>query len=101
MNTEATQTIDSVTSAATGGSMWMTVGYCIIVLGIIYFMMVRPNQRRMAQYQKMLDALKVGDRVIAGGIYGTIKSISDKTIEVEIAKDVVITVAKNAVASVE
>lgn len=101
MSIEATPTIDSVTVATAGGNMWMTVGYCIIVLGIIYFMMVRPNQRRMAQYQKMLDALKIGDRVIAGGIYGTIKSISDKTIEVEIAKGVVITVAKNAVAAVE
>ena len=55
----------------------------------------------MAEYQKMLDSLQVGNRVMAAGIYGTIKKINEKTIEVEVAKGVVIEVAKNAVASVE
>ena len=101
MSIEATPTIDTMTAAATGGNIWMTVAYCVIVLGILYVFMVRPNQRRMAEYQKMLDALRVGNRVMAAGIYGTIKAIGDKTIELEIADGVVITVAKNAVASVE
>ena len=55
----------------------------------------------MAEYQKMLDSLQVGNRIMAAGIYGTIKKINDKTIEMEIAKGVVIEVNKNAVASVE
>ena len=49
----------------------------------------------------MLDSLQVGNRVMAAGIYGTIKKVNEKTIEVEVAKGVVIEVAKNAVASVE
>lgn len=74
---------------------------CAVVFGIIYLFMVRPNKRRMAEYQKMLDSLKVGNRVMAAGIYGTIKKINEKTIEMEVAKGVVIEVNKNAVASVE
>ena len=49
----------------------------------------------------MLDSLKVGSRVLAGGIYGTIKKINENSIELEIAKGVVIEVNKNAVAGIE
>lgn len=87
--------------AAPQGSVWGLVMYCVVVFGIIYFLMVRPNKKRMSEYQKMLDSLKVGNRVMVAGIYGTIKKINEKTIEVEVAKGVVIEVAKNAVASVE
>ena len=83
------------------GSVWGMVLYLVVVFGIIYLLMVRPNKKRMAEYQKMLDALQVGNRVMAAGIYGTIKKINDKTIELEVAKGVVIEVNKNAVASVE
>lgn len=80
---------------------WGMVLYCAVVFGIIYLFMVRPNKKRMAEYQKMLDSLQVGNRVMAAGIYGTIKKINEKTIELEVAKGVVIEVNKNAVASVE
>ena len=55
----------------------------------------------MAEYKKMLDSLNVGDRVLAAGIYGKIKKIGDTTIDVEIAKGVVVEVSKNAVVNVE
>ena len=83
------------------GDWWGMLLYCAVVFGIIYLFMVRPNKRRMAEYQKMLDALRVGNRVMAASIYGTIKKINEKTIEMEVAKGVVIEVNKNAVASVE
>ena len=86
--------------AQQGGFMGMLL-YCVVVFGIIYFFMVRPNKKRMAEYQKMLDSLQVGNRVLAAGIYGTITKVNSNTIEVEIAKGVVVEVAKNAVASVE
>ena len=94
-------TIDSMNNAAQTGSTWGMVLYCAAVIGVIYLLIVRPNKRRMAEYQKMLDSLKVGNRVLAAGIYGTIKSIGETTIDVEIAKGVVVTVSKNAVANVE
>lgn len=101
------EAIDVVETAATAAGfapkndIWGIALYCAVVLGIIYFLMVRPNKKRMAEYQKMIDGLKVGNRVMAGGIYGKIKKINANTIDLEIAKNVVIEVAKNAVASVE
>ena len=83
-----------------GGWMGMLL-YCVVVFGIIYLFMVRPNKRRMAEYKKMLDELKVGNRVLAAGIFGTIKKINENSIEVEIAKGVVVEINKNAVANVE
>lgn len=87
--------------AAPQNGFWGMVLYCAVVFGIIYFLMVRPNKKRMAEYKKMLDSLKEGNRVMAAGIYGTIKKVNEKTIELEVAKGVVIEVNKNAVASVE
>ena len=93
--------VENATQAAQTGNVWGMVLYCAIIFGIIYLFIVRPNKRRMAEYQKMLDSLAVGNRVLAAGIYGTIKSIGETTIDVEIASGVVVTVAKNAVANVE
>ena len=100
----AVETVNVVTNnpaPATEGSWLGMLVYCAVVLGIIYFLMVRPTKKRMAEYQKMLDSLKVGSRVLAGGIYGTIKKINETSIELEIAKGVVVEVNKNAVAGVE
>ena len=93
--------VQTAPAVAPQGSSWGMVLYLCAVVAIIYFFMVRPNKKRMAEYQKMLDSLQVGNRVMAAGIYGEIKKINEKTIEVEVAKGVVIEVAKNAVASVE
>ncbi|MBR5625346.1 MAG: preprotein translocase subunit YajC [Alphaproteobacteria bacterium] len=98
---QTTEVIDTVVqsgaTAAPQNGFWGMLLYCVIVFGIIYLFMVRPNKKRMAEYQKMLDSLQVGNRVMAAGIYGTIKKINEKTIEVEVAKGVVIEVNKNAV----
>lgn len=98
---EAAVVVDNTVAAAPKNDWWGMLLYCAVVFGIIYIFMVRPNKKRMAEYQKMLDSLKVGNRVMAAGIYGVIKKIGDKTIELEVAKGVVIEVNKNAVSSVE
>ena len=96
-----TDAINTVAPAAPQNSAWGMFLYLVVVFGIIYLFMVRPNRRRMAEYKKMLDSIKVGNRVMAAGIYGTVKNVGDTTIELEIAKGVVIEVNKAAVASVE
>ena len=80
---------------------WTMFLYCLFVFVIFYFFMIRPNKKRMAEYQKMLSSIKVGSRVLAAGIYGTVKKVNEKSINVEIAKGVVVEINKNAVASVE
>lgn len=99
---EVVNQITQNTPAATQqGGAWGMIIYCAVIIGILYFFMIRPNKKRMAEYQKMLDSIKVGNRVMAAGIYGTVKKINEKTISLEISKGVVIEVNKNAVASIE
>ena len=93
--------VENTAAATQQGSWWGMLLYCAVVFAIIYLFMVRPNKRRMAEYKKMLDGLKVGNRVLAAGIYGTIKKVNENSIEVEIAKGVVVEINKNAVANVE
>lgn len=93
--------VQTAPAATPQGDVWGMLLYLIIVFGIVYLLIMRPNKKRMAEYQKMLDALQVGNRIMAAGIYGTIKKINEKTIEMEVAKGVVIEVNKNAVAAVE
>ena len=95
---QATQTVPPAQPA---DGMWGMILYCVIIMAILYLFMVRPNKKRMAEYQKMLDSIKVGNRVLAAGIYGTVKKVNEKTIDLEIAKGVVIEVNKNAIANIE
>ncbi len=91
---------DVVTNAPKN-DMWGLLAYLLVVFGIIYLFMGRPQRKRMAEYKKMLDSIKVGNRVMAAGIYGVVKKIGENTLEIEIAKGVVVEVNKNAVAGVQ
>ena len=97
----ANQVSQNIPLNAQQGSVWGMVVYCAVIIGILYLFMIRPNKKRMAEYQKMIEGIQVGNRVLAAGIYGTVKNIGEKTIEMEIAPGVVIEVSKNAVANVE
>lgn len=97
----ANQVSQNIPLNAQQGSAWGMIVYCAVIIGILYLFMIRPNKKRMAEYQKMIDSIKVGNRILAAGIYGTVKKVNEKTIEMEIAKGVVIEVSKNAVAGIE
>lgn len=71
-------------SSPFGGTMFMMV----IMFAIIYFLMLRPQQKRDRQRREMLAALAKGDRVITnGGIYGTIVGLADKTVVLKVSDD--------------
>ena len=60
----------------------------ILIFVVFYFMLIRPQRKKEKKVQEMLNALKVGDRVSTiGGIYGTITSIKDDTLELSVGKD--------------
>ena len=70
----------------------------IIMLLIFYFLLYRPQKQAHDARNKMLDALKVGDRVITlGGIYGMIIAIKDEIVTVKIAEKVDVEVSRNAI----
>ena len=74
----------------------------LLLIPVLYFMMIRPQQKRQKQWQQMLSDIKTGDRITtAGGIRGVIVSIKDDGIVIRVAPDgIKLEVAKNAIASV-
>lgn len=70
----------------------------LIVIGIFYFMMIRPQQRKERERKKMIEELRAGQRVLfAGGLIGTIKEAKEFVFLIEIADGVVIEVARGAI----
>jgi len=74
----------------------------LLFIPLMYFLMIRPQQKRQKQWQDMLKGLKTGDRVTtAGGIRGIILSIKDDVIIIRVAPDnLKLEIAKSAIASV-
>ena len=74
----------------------------ILIMVIFYFLMILPAQRRQKKVTEMLTALKNGDKVITnGGIYGTIVGLEDDTVQLRIAEQVKMKVARNAIAGLQ
>lgn len=89
--------------AGPGGSpMWLGNLFLIVSFMLIfYFLLLRPQQKRQKQAQKMLESLKKGDRVITtGGIHGTILAVKDDVVTIKIDDNVKVDVSKSAVTSV-
>jgi preprotein translocase subunit YajC len=80
----------------------MTVLLPLLLIPVLYFVMIRPQQKRQKQWQAMLASIKSGDRVTTtGGIRGIILSIKDDAIIIRVAPDnLKLEIAKNAIASV-
>ena len=87
---------------AAGGLIEMILPL-VLMFGVFYFLLIRPQQKKDKKAKNMLAALKVGDRICTiGGIYATILSIKDDTIEVSVGKDdVKLVFARWAIRSVE
>jgi len=71
----------------------------LLMFVVIYFLMIRPQQKQAKQHRAYLDSLKAGDEVVTNaGIYGKIVSIADPAVTLEIARDVKIRVLKSQIA---
>ncbi len=86
--------------AAQGGSGMSMLLMMVAIFAIMWFFMIRPQQKKQKEIQKFQNALTEGtDVVIGGGIYGTVKNVDLTTgkVKVKIADNVIITVDKNSV----
>ncbi|WP_299659796.1 preprotein translocase subunit YajC [uncultured Ruegeria sp.] len=75
----------------------------ILIFGIMYFLLIRPQQKKMKQHQAMVDAVRRGDQVVTqGGLIGKVSKVKegDNEIEVEIAEGVKVRVVKSTIAQV-
>ena len=74
----------------------------ILIMVIFYFLMILPAQRRQKKVSEMLKALKTGDKVITnGGIYGTIVGLEDEAVQLRVAEQVKMKVARSAIAALQ
>jgi preprotein translocase subunit YajC len=71
----------------------------IIVVGVLYFLMIRPQSKKAADHSKMLNALKRNDEVVTnGGLVGRIAELGDKILVLEIAQGVRVRVERSQIA---
>ena len=71
----------------------------ILMFVIFYFLLIRPQQKKAKEQQNMINNLKKGDRIItSGGVHGTIMSLGDTTVSLEIAENIKIKINRGNVA---
>ncbi len=71
----------------------------ILIFGVFYFMLIRPQQKQAKQHQQFLNELKNGNKVVTkGGIHGTITGLTDSVITLEIADNVRVKVSRASIA---
>jgi preprotein translocase subunit YajC len=88
--------------AATGTSGLVTFLPLIVIMVIFYVMLILPSQRRQKKTNEMLAALKSGDKVLtSGGIYGTIAGLEGDAVQLRIAEQVKVKVARSAITAIQ
>ena len=93
----------AATATAGVGEMLGMILPLVLMFVVFYFLLIRPQKKKDKKVKEMLAALKAGDRVCTiGGIYGTITSIKDDTIELSVGRDnVKLVFARWAIRNVE
>lgn len=89
-------------SVSTSASLASTLVPFLLIIVIFYFFLIRPQNKKQKETEKMLNALKKGDNVITiGGIHGTVSSVKDKTVIVKVDDNTKLEFNRSAIASVE
>ncbi len=73
----------------------------LVIFAVFYLLMIRPQRKQQNELKKMLDAIKVGDRVLTtGGIYGLVSQVKEKTVIVKIAENTKVEMLRSGVQQV-
>ncbi len=97
------QTAPAATAAAGGGfqDSLMSMLPLVLMFGVLYFVMIRPQMKKAKEHKTMVDTLAKGDEVVtAGGMLGKVVKIGDNNLSLEIAEGVEIQIQRTAVAQV-
>ena len=69
-----------------------------LLMFVFYFMLIRPQKRRVEQHRKLVESVSVGDQVVTiGGMYGTVRSLDDDEMELEIASGTTVRMVRSAI----
>ena len=81
-----------------GYSIWTMLIFVVLIFGLMYFVLIRPQRKRQKEHQQLIEELKRGDRVVtAGGIHGVIESISEDSVTIKVESGATMRVAKGSV----
>ncbi len=73
----------------------------IMIFAVFYFLLIRPQQKKAKLHQKMLSTLKRGDKVVtSGGMHAVVSALNGELVDVEIARDVKVTLSRNSISTV-
>lgn len=82
-----------------GTGQWTPIIFLVVLFGIFYFLLIRPQRKKQKEHQVMVEELRKGEKIItAGGIYGQIESISEESVVLKIESGITIRVARSSIA---
>jgi preprotein translocase subunit YajC len=88
----------SQVGGAGGPGPFGMIGFFVVMFGVMYFIMIRPQQKQAQQHKAMLSALSKGDEVVTqGGMIGKIHSITDRVVTLEVATGVKLRLLKASI----
>ncbi len=91
----------SAGGVAGGGDFLTALIPWVFIIIIFYFLLIRPQQKRVKQHKEMVGSVAKGDKVVTqGGILGKVTKVAEDEVTVEIAKDVKIQVIKSTLSDV-
>ena len=100
MNFPLSPVLAQAASPQSGGGMSMII-MMVVLFGLMYFMMIRPQMKRQKEHRTLIAALAKGDEVVTnGGIAGRVEDVGETFLTVEIAANVKVRVQKGAVQQV-
>lgn len=92
-------TTGAATEQSTFESLWPMLLFLVVIFAMFYFVMIRPQRKRQKEHQEMMQGIQKGDRIItAGGIYGTVESVSEDSVVIKVESGTTMRVNKGSVA---
>jgi len=86
---------------ASGGGSFTPLLLIVLLFAVMYFLMIRPQQKRRREAQQMQNTLGPGDHIVTiGGLHGTVVTVADDVVTIEIADGVEVQFARPAIARV-
>lgn len=74
----------------------------LLIIGVFYVLLIRPQQKRQRQLQETVAALKVGDRVVTnGGVIGTITTVKETSFFIRSADKSILEIARSSIAGID
>lgn len=82
-----------------GGGLGSSVIFLVFMFVIFYFLLIRPQKKRVDQHKKLIESVGVGDEIVTiGGMFGTVRAMGDDEFELEVGPGTTLRFTKSAIA---